>query len=176
MVMDYSELLQQVLVSILITALAYCAFPLIYAKTRKAPITKKKYNKLCYGINAILMCVFLVMNGFNLNPAPYILWTSIFSYVGTKILSRRGVMADGDYMKDDPNRLTECISCGYRDEKFFTSCPKCGKNAKRYVYLNEEPAAEADKICFCRKCGEKLVDNSSFCGKCGTEIIKENQQ
>lgn len=28
------------------------------------------------------------------------------------------------------------------------------------------------KICFCRKCGEKLADDSNFCRKCGTEIIK----
>ena len=32
-----------------------------------------------------------------------------------------------------------------------------------------------DKICFCRKCGEKLLDNSRFCRKCGLEIseVKE---
>ena len=28
-----------------------------------------------------------------------------------------------------------------------------------------------DKICFCRKCGEKLLDRSNFCRKCGTEIV-----
>ena len=36
-----------------------------------------------------------------------------------------------------------------------------------------KPVIEADKICFCRKCGEKLIDNSKFCSKCGTEVIKE---
>lgn len=29
-----------------------------------------------------------------------------------------------------------------------------------------------NEICFCRKCGEKLVVNSKFCGKCGTEIVE----
>ena len=33
------------------------------------------------------------------------------------------------------------------------------------------PADTTDKICFCRKCGEKLIDNSRFCRKCGTEIV-----
>lgn len=29
------------------------------------------------------------------------------------------------------------------------------------------------KICFCRKCGSKLMDNAAFCNKCGTRVIKE---
>ncbi len=33
--------------------------------------------------------------------------------------------------------------------------------------------AEANDICFCRKCGEKLLDRSQFCSKCGTKIVKE---
>ena len=35
----------------------------------------------------------------------------------------------------------------------------------------EETVSDINKICFCRKCGEKLIDNSRFCRKCGTEII-----
>jgi uncharacterized membrane protein YhaH (DUF805 family) len=30
-----------------------------------------------------------------------------------------------------------------------------------------------DKICFCRKCGNKLIDDAIFCNKCGTKIVKE---
>ena len=37
----------------------------------------------------------------------------------------------------------------------------------------DDPPAEKDTICFCRKCGEPLVDSSRFCRKCGTEIVKE---
>lgn len=33
--------------------------------------------------------------------------------------------------------------------------------------------AERDKICFCRKCGERLLDNSRFCSKCGTEVVMQ---
>ena len=37
------------------------------------------------------------------------------------------------------------------------------------------PVKEQDnapnKICFCRKCGEKLLEDSKFCRKCGTEVI-----
>lgn len=29
-----------------------------------------------------------------------------------------------------------------------------------------------DQICFCRKCGSKLMDDATFCNKCGTEVVK----
>ena len=71
------------------------------------------------------------------------------------------------------HRVTECISCGYRDPIYFAECPKCGKSATRYVNLDSETHVDADKISFCRKCGEKLIDNSEFCRKCGTKVAKE---
>ena len=85
---------------------------------------------------------------------------------------RMGVIVS-DYLEDDPNRVTECLSCGYRNPDFFDACPKCGEYRKRYVYLNQEAPVEESKICFCRKCGHKLIDDSRFCSKCGTEVVKE---
>lgn len=56
-------------------------------------------------------------------------------------------------------------SCGRVHPKYETSCI-CGKSK----FDNLKP--NTDKICFCRKCGEKLIDNSRFCRKCGTEIVE----
>lgn len=39
--------------------------------------------------------------------------------------------------------------------------------------LQDNSLAERDEICFCRKCGEKLLDNSRFCCKCGTEVVTD---
>ncbi len=77
-----------------------------------------------------------------------------------------------DCLIEDINRMTECMSCGYRSENIFNTCPECGKSVKRFVYLSDSSTVANDKICFCRKCGEKLIDNSEFCQKCGTKIIK----
>lgn len=33
-------------------------------------------------------------------------------------------------------------------------------------------ASDNTKICFCRKCGSKLIDDAVFCNQCGTKIIK----
>lgn len=32
--------------------------------------------------------------------------------------------------------------------------------------------SEPERICFCRKCGEKLLVGSKFCRKCGTEVVE----
>ncbi len=69
--------------------------------------------------------------------------------------------------------LNECKSCGYRAKKLFTVCPKCGKDTKQNIYLNEEPTIDVDQILFCRKCGEKLIESGKFCSKCGTQVIAE---
>ena len=28
-----------------------------------------------------------------------------------------------------------------------------------------------NRVCFCRKCGSKLMNDADFCNKCGTKII-----
>lgn len=148
--MDYEVFLQGpevyipiILLSLAITLIAYGAFPLIFAKIRKAPITKKKYRWICYGINLAAMFVFIILNG-EANGSPYLLWTWIFSNRGVKILSSRGVLADGPHIYDTPDSVVETGSSIIKTNRNF----------------------------FCRNCGEKLIENSRFCRKCGTEVPK----
>lgn len=63
------------LLSLVITVVACGTFPLIFAEARKSPITKKKYRRLCYGINIAVMFLFITINGGASNGAPYFLWT-----------------------------------------------------------------------------------------------------
>ena len=139
------------LLSIVITVVAYGTFPLIFAATRTTPIAKKKYKRLCYGINIAVMFMFIVINGEASSGGPYLLWTWIFSSWGTRILEDKGLLDDGTYIPSAPPVQTP---------------------------QHSKPIVEADKICFCRKCGEKMIDNSKFCRKCGTEIVevKNNEQ
>ena len=82
------------ILSLLITILAYCAFPLIFALVRKEPIEQKKYSKFCYIANAVIMVFFMALNGGAANGAPYILWTSIFVAIGKKILRKKDAILD----------------------------------------------------------------------------------
>lgn len=70
-----------ILISLIITMVVYCAFPLIFAKARKSEITKKKYKLLCYGINILLCLTFAFINGGATSFLPYLIWTWVIHYV-----------------------------------------------------------------------------------------------
>ena len=78
-----------ILVSLVITLAAYGAFPLIFAKTRKKIITKRKYNVLCYCFNILVMILFVAINGEASSGGPYLLWTWVFSASGIKTLKNQ---------------------------------------------------------------------------------------
>ena len=162
------------LISLIVTVIAYSAFPIIFAIARKNRITKKKYRGLCYGINAAVMLVFIIINDGDFSGAPYFLWTWVFSSLGAKILGTRNIIIDGDSLSKDNDYILQCKSCGYKSEKFFDICPKCGNGTKQYVRL-EEGAALNNKILFCRKCGNRLIENSRFCSKCGFSVQEEEK-
>ena len=86
------------ILALLITMFVYGAFPVSFAIIRKKPITKKKYKGVCYGINAIIAILFLVIeiviSGAAGSIAPYILWTGIFSIYGVKRLRKKGLIID----------------------------------------------------------------------------------
>ena len=99
--MGYWELFQEspalfflvLIISLVVTLFVYGAFPIIFAKVRKTPITKKKYKWLCYGINFIGVILFVALDG-GVSGGPYILWTWIFSNYGVKILEAKGLLSD----------------------------------------------------------------------------------
>lgn len=137
--MSYFELLQEspglffvaILVSLIVTVLVYGAFPIIFAKARKTPITKKKYKCLCFGINFIGMVFFVALNGAS-SGGPYLLWTWVFSSYGSKILETQGLLLDGNQPTQEPveqnQKIYFCRKCGTglsHDSRF---CRKCGTN------------------------------------------------
>ncbi|MDD6678556.1 MAG: zinc-ribbon domain-containing protein [Firmicutes bacterium] len=117
-------------------------------------------SELQFGVAAIVFVVILVIG--------YFVWYRL----NVKYFEKRINVIETDYLEFDPNRITECKSRGYRDKNFFNACPQCGQYAKQYIYLNQEQPKE-ERICFCRKCGSKLIDDAVFCDKCGTKVIKE---
>lgn len=153
-----------ILVSLVVTLVAYGAFPLVLARVRKKVITKKKYNWLCYGINFLVMILFFtVMNGEPGNAAPYLLWTWVFSASGLKTLKNRGVLEGSqpfDYTKTSTYQAGQVMGSDIALEPSVKT---------------ETPPVSEEKppIRFCRKCGFELIAGSEFCSKCGTAIVKE---
>ena len=140
--MGYFELLQEspmlfflvLVISLVVTLFVYGAFPVIFAKMRKTPITKKKYKRLCYGINFIGLVFFVALNGAS-NGAPYLLWTWIFSNYGAKTLETKGLLAsvvpaEVENVVVSDNKICYCRKCGTHLEDGSRFCRKCGTEIK----------------------------------------------
>ena len=152
-----------ILVSLLITLVAYGTFPLVFARMRKKTITKKKYNLFCYCVNFLVMVLFVAMNGNSSSGAPYLLWTWVFSMSGIKTLKIRGVLEETqnkNYKNDVSTEVAEVAK---------TTISKDTMMAAAGLPVSEE----MPRIRFCRKCGFELIDGSEFCSRCGTAIKKE---
>lgn len=112
--MSYYELFEQgpaiyipyLIFSLFITVLAYGIFPFVFANSRKTPITKKKYKRLCYGINFAVMIIFIAINGGASNGAPYFLWTWVASNYGVKILREDRRLIDDFPMQSEEGNST----------------------------------------------------------------------
>jgi hypothetical protein len=90
--MEVSHLL--IVLSIAFTAAAYGLFPYLFALFRRKPITPAKYGGLCYGINFLVMILFMILKGGASTGAPYFLWTTVFFYYGKNILRDFGRLDD----------------------------------------------------------------------------------
>ena len=152
-----------ILVSLLITLVAYGAFPLVFARMRKKTITKKKYNLFCYCVNFLVMVLFVAVNGNSSSGAPYLLWTWVFSMSGIKTLQIRGVLEEtqnNNYKNDLSTEVAEVANTTISKDSMIAAA--------------EHPVSEEmPRIRFCRKCGFELIDGSEFCSRCGTAITKE---
>ena len=152
-----------ILVSLLITLVAYGAFPLVFARMRKKTITKKKYNLFCYCVNFLVMVLFVAVNGNSSSGAPYLLWTWVFSMSGIKTLKISGVLEETqnkNYKNDVSTEVAEVANTTISKDSMIAAA--------------EHPVSEEmPRIRFCRKCGFELIDGSEFCSRCGTAITKE---
>ena len=92
-------------ISIILTAVLYCLYPLISAKNQIDVTTAKDYRKRCFCINAIILVIFVIINLAMQENAissvvPYGLWTTIFAGIGVKQLKSRGLIEDNNDKKD----------------------------------------------------------------------------
>lgn len=150
-------------VSLLVTLVAFGLFPLFFAYEAHKTITKKKYYKLCFGINFLVVILFIVLRGGIISFCPYVLWTSVFSAIGKKQLQKRNLFVD-EVSSDNSEILTPDIE---------TTEEISNENDNALDTEKNRMAEEKPQIKFCRKCGFELVDGSEYCSRCGTEVVKE---
>lgn len=56
----------------------------------------------------------------------------------------------------------------------IATCKKNRQTQEQAGHAPEmQPVSDPQRICFCRKCGQKLPSDSAFCHICGTKVVKE---
>lgn len=186
--MSLHELLEQgpsvyvpvILISLLITLLAYGAFPMIYSRARSQAISSKKFTLHCYGFNFLVLAIFICINGAS-SGGPYVLWTGVFSAAGIKVLKDRGVLEGAntniktvDDKVDDHLEVNTYLSGnGYNstgtatenDELSDSTAPGPEMEA---TYISQAPRTKA-KERHCKKCGAVVDRKTKRCTGCGKQ-------
>jgi len=80
------------LLNLAITLVMYSFFPILYAYIRRKEIESFHYRAKCFIFNLIIGAVMVAFFGGVANGAPYILWTFVFSSIGKRILTNRGLL------------------------------------------------------------------------------------
>ena len=146
------------LVSLLITLVAYGIFPLVFAWTRKQPVIKKKYRLTCYIVNAVIMLFFIIENN-STNSYPYLFWTELFVQIGLKTLRKKGFVVNHEaciHLPKDINVASNldgcCSACGALLTAESDMCNNCGAK------IEKAPEQKLKQI----KTKENFVDNYSW--------------
>ena len=157
----------------ILTIFVYGAFPCIFAKTTKKSITKKKYKRLCYGLNIIGMVFFVFLNG-AASGGPYLLWTCIFSNYGVKTLNSRGLLKDNE----QPNGLNNGELENDSYENVEESTEKLQQNPD--LDIDKMSPQEAAEYLVAEQLGEKYIPENNriennktkvkYCSQCGSQI------
>lgn len=146
-----------IVVSLLVTLIAYGAFPLLYARFKKKPLTASKYKWKCYGFNFIPMVLFFLLS--DRTPAgPYILWTSVFCHSGLKTLVQRNLIVDNNVPVSTPSSVTDMEYTGkFQQTAAATATPVKQKKAKNR---------------FCKLCGSPVDPSTKKCSSCGKQYFR----
>ena len=158
-------------ISLVITLLGYCAIPLIFAATRKAPITRRRFRVLCFVFNLIVMIIFIAINGEPSSMGPYVLWTGVFSSAGIKILNKKGRLItsakEGAAAVLSPP-ASENVSSAALDE--LSEINPVVEEISPEAEETTPVVAENTNDKYCTNCGFKLLSGSNFCSACGSPV------
>lgn len=187
------DLFANLLVSLLLTAVAYMAFPLIRLAINHGKFEKKRAKKIALWNSIVVGTFFCIVTigtsdgGTTWNAAPAVL----YYFINRALLTDKDAPEYSEPLTQSVapvvNKTTATAPVTVAVQSHSSTNDKPITPAKNDVYGNEfrgskhettrvtnsTPALAAKPILFCRKCGNKLMENSVFCNKCGTKILTE---
>lgn len=149
------------LISLLITLVAYGSYPLLYAKFQNEPITAMKYRWICFFANLIPMIIFFFLSRTS-SGWPYVLWTTVFSSVGKQILERKKLLKDSD----SPEHVTSS------EPPAGTTLEYTGKFQQPADFVPAPAKSMKTKNRFCKLCGSSIEPSTKKCTGCGKQYFR----
>lgn len=150
--MDFETLILRIIIGILLTAVAYLAFPLIKLLINGGSFSKNRAHKIALWNSIVVGAIFCIVTievsdgatAWNAAPA------FLYYYINKAILTNKN-----DAESIEPS----------------SDCPTAYESTENQL----QPSVTVQpKIKFCRKCGTKLFENSAFCHKCGSKIAPDS--
>lgn len=166
-------------VMLAITLISYGIFPILFSMIRKKLITAKKFRITCYAVNLIPLVFFLIISD---KPSffPYLIWTSVFSSVGIKMLKKNNILVDfiskdnAEQPKKNPSSLHDIVDTPINtpidtsiDGKNDSVCKF--QNVDLFVEKGEE---KTEKTKYCKLCGNPLDNKTKKCTGCGKQYFR----
>lgn len=196
------EYIPIIIASLLLTLVAYGAFPLIFARVRKQPITKNKYTLICYGFNFFINLIFIIISveesGQATSGGAYLLWTFVFTLLGARVLKKRSILAGSaprvkpNITKDaiTPNEETHTDNVAKTTEESLTTESETAPYRICLSYASEETSnkhgclsdlqLEKDNASAVEEKGlvteDTLNKKNKFCSRCGKLIDSETKK
>ena len=159
------------IVSLLLTMLAYGIYPLLLARCRRKPITSKRYTLFCFLFNFLVMLIFVVLDGAS-SGAPYFLWTSVFSFLGKKILSGRNVLIDSDADENETEAPTSDVADPAPAPVSNVELAHAKESAPAPVPVASPSKPKKQKAIFCKYCGQLIDQDTKKCTGCGKQYFR----
>lgn len=151
--------------SLLITVAVYCAFPLLYAKIRRKPITASKYRVHCFLVNFLIMLVFKLVTAGS-SASPYFLWTTVFTYSGVKNLRSRGMILD-QKSAEYAGKYTQNVES---DASIVDISAQPVSEISAPAVAPAKP--KKTKSRFCKLCGNPIDPATKKCTGCGKQYFR----
>ena len=175
---DMDDLFASLFLSLILTIVAYMAFPLIRLWMNHGKFEKKRAKKIALWNSIVVGAFFCILtvsgdSGSTWNAAPAFL----YYWINCAVLTDKNATSEPRQKANAEN------TSSYQTVTRPPQISNIGETSQTYgtynisgsdVALKQETIAEQPKIQFCRKCGNKLAEDSIFCNKCGTKITAKD--
>ena len=177
-VFPMDEMMLNLLVSLVLTAIIYMAFPLIRLAMNHGRFERKRARRIALWNSIILGAFFCIANAALSDGTAWSATPALLYYwINCALLTNKNDETDLSSDVEQPTEAEKNATCGdssMREDELHNATPVVQKETLNQSSLNGSQCRKEKPILFCRKCGNRLVEGYVFCNKCGTKISTDD--